>query len=337
MSVLLVFLLVFSIINAQDLGKYKWRLLETQGDVIGRHENAFVEFQDKFYLIGGRGIKPVNVFDPETNTWESKSKSPIELHHFQALVYENSILLVGAMTGPYPNEKPAEHIWMYHPEEDTWEKGPKIPMYIRRGGSGAVIREGKIYIVCGIEYGHTSGTSNSFDSYDLKTRRWESHTKAPHLRDHFSAIVVNNKLYCIGGRNTSIHHKDNFAAYFNATIPYVDEYDFTTDKWLTHKKLLPVPTAAGGVVTIGNCIVYMGGEGEQKKAHSETQYLDLETGVWRQLAPLEIGRHGSNAILYKNKIYFAAGSPNQGGGNMNSIEVFELMEDVEIENLSSDK
>ncbi|MRT91623.1 galactose oxidase [Ancylomarina sp. 16SWW S1-10-2] len=311
-------------INAQNLMDYSWEILETSGDVVGRHENAFVEFNDQFYLIGGRGINPVNVFDPVTNTWETKGKTPIELHHFQAVVYKDAIYLAGAMTGPYPKEIPCKYIWIYYPKQDKWEKGAEIPLEMRRGGGGVFIRDHKIYRVCGIEYGHTSGTTNLFDTYDLETNKWESLTKAPHVRDHFSAIVVNDKLYCIGGRNTSVHYKDNFGAFFSATIPFVDEYDFESGKWFTHKNTLPVPTAAGGIVTVDNKIIYMGGEGMSKKAYAETQCLDLETGEWQLLAPLQIGRHGSNAIYYNNKIYFAAGSYKQGGSNMNSIEIFTM-------------
>ncbi|MGQ1909227.1 Kelch repeat-containing protein [Marinifilum sp. RC60d5] len=320
---LLIFAAVLSV-NAQNLKDYRWNILETSGTVVGRHENAFVEFQDKFYLIGGRGIKPVNVFDPLTNSWETKGKTPLEFHHFQAVVYKDAIYLAGAMTGPYPKETPCKYIWIYYPKQDKWRKGAEIPFEMRRGSAGVVIRDHKIYMTCGIEYGHTSGTTNRFDSYDLETKKWKSLTKAPHVRDHFSAIVLNDKLYCIGGRNTSVHYKNNFGAFFSATIPFVDEYDFKTDKWFTHKNPLPVPTAAGGIVAIDNKIVYMGGEGMSRKAYAETQCLDIETGEWELLSPFKIGRHGSNAIFYKNKIYFAAGSPKQGGGNMNSIEVFSI-------------
>lgn len=319
-----IFLAIVLCSNAQNLKDYSWNILETKGDVVGRHENAFVEFKDKFYLIGGRGIKPVNVFDPATNTWETKGKTPLEFHHFQAVVYKDAIYLAGAMTGPYPKEVPCKHIWIYYPNQDKWEKGAEIPAEMQRGSVGAVIRDHKIYMACGIEYGHTSGTTNRFDSYDLETKQWESLTKAPHVRDHFSAIILKNSLYCIGGRNTSVHHKNNFGAFFTATIPFIDEYDFKTGKWYTHKNKIPVPTAAGGIVAIGNKIVYMGGEGMSRKAYAETQCLDIESGEWKLLAPLRIGRHGSNAIFYKNKIYFAAGSPKQGGGNMNSIEVFSI-------------
>ncbi|MFY0628419.1 MAG: galactose oxidase [Reichenbachiella sp.] len=301
---------------------FTWKNVEAKGEVVGRHENAFVKFQDKFYLIGGRGINPVNVFDPKTNQWETKGKTPLEIHHFQPVVYNDAIYFVGAMTGKYPVETPLENIWMYYPKKDKWEKGPNIPKEIQRGGAGVVIRNDKIYVACGIDLGHTSGTNNSFDSFDLKTSTWTRLTKAPHIRDHFSAVLVNDKLYLIGGRNTSEHHEDNFAAFFGATTPEVDVYDFSSEKWITLKAPLSVPTAAGSVVNVGQYILYAGGESNQPKAHNQTQCLDTKTGDWIELATLNIGRHGSHAIVHEGNVYIAAGSPNRGGGNMGSIEVF---------------
>jgi len=319
-----LFLLTMSGLNAQtaSLTDYRWLPIEAKGDVVGRHENAFIEYNGKFYLIGGRGVNPVNVFDPATNSWATKGKSPMEIHHFQAVVYGNAIYLVGAMTGGYPKELPLENIWIYYPEPDKWEKGAEIPEPRRRGCSGAVVYNDKIYLACGIKFGHTSGTTNMFDSYDLKTGKWEMLTDAPHIRDHFPAIVANDKMYCIGGRNTSVHHPGDFGAFFSATISEVDYYDFNEAKWYTLKEALPVPTAAGGIVKIDNNLIYMGGEGVQSQAYNETQCLDLGTGKWSQLAPMHTGRHGSGAVLYNNLIYLAAGSPNKGGGNLPTIDVF---------------
>ena len=324
---LLIFLLLFFMLKtekseAQNLSDYRWTLLDVKGEAKGRHENAFVEFKGKFYLLGGRGINPVNVFNPETNTWETKGDSPMEIHHFQAVVVDNAIYLMGAMTGKYPKELPLENIWKYYPETDTWEKGDEIPKERRRGGAGAVLYKHKIYMVGGIEFGHTSGTNNYFDSYDVKTGEWKVLTKAPHLRDHFPAIVVNNKLYCVGGRNTSVHQTNDFGAFFAATIPEIDVYDFITETWSTMKDNLPFPSAAGALVEMDKQLIYMGGECNWVNASFQTQCLHLESGNWSQLASLEIGRHGSGAILYNNNIYLAAGSPNKGGGNMNSMEVF---------------
>src|SRR3954463_8150795 len=94
-------LLVLSIIslvtftaNAQ-FDDYKWKVLATNGNFVMREEADFVNVDGLFYLIGGRKIQDISIFDPKTNTWTAGAKPPIELHHFQAIVYKNEIYLVG--------------------------------------------------------------------------------------------------------------------------------------------------------------------------------------------------------------------------------------------------
>lgn len=309
---------------SQDLTEFSWRILEATGNVTARHESAFVEFEGKFYLIGGRGVNPVNVFNPKNNQWSALSPTPFEVHHFQPVVYNDAIYIVGGMTGGYPRETPLENIWIFYPNEDKWVKSTEIPEDRRRGGAGVVVYDDKFYMVCGIDFGHTSGTSNLFDSFDPATGKWTILTKAPTIRDHFSAVVVNDKLFCIGGRNSSYHEPDNFAAFFGATNPYVDVYDFKTRQWITLAERFPVPAAAPGIVSIGDHILCFGGESNQSKAHNETHLLNTQTGEWTQLSPMVTGRHGSGAIYFDSAVFIAAGSPNRGGGNLSSIEKFSL-------------
>ena len=307
---------------AQPLTDYRWTTIDTKGSPTGRHENSFVEYKGKFYLLGGRGINPVDVYDPKTNTWEAKSKSPMQIHHFQAVVYKDAIYMIGAMTGGYPKEPALENIWIYYPEKDKWEKGPEIPKDRRRGGAGTVIYKDKIYMACGIKIGHFSGTNNYFDSYDLKTGEWKVLTDAPHIRDHVPAVVMGDKLWVIGGRNTSVHYQENFGAFFDMVEPHVDYYDFKKEQWFTLKNELPQGTAAGSLVTLNGKIMYIGGEGPQAQAYNLTQCLDTASGKWSQLATLNTGRHGSGAVVYDNKVYIVAGSPVKGGGELKSMEVF---------------
>ncbi|MEO9592385.1 MAG: galactose oxidase, partial [Rhodopirellula bahusiensis] len=83
-----------------------WLTVKTEGQPTARHEAALVGFQGKLFLLGGRRINPVDVYDPETNVWTTKSETPLELHHFQGVVVGDAIYLMGAMTGPYPKETP---------------------------------------------------------------------------------------------------------------------------------------------------------------------------------------------------------------------------------------
>ncbi len=326
----LVALISINIVSAQPtrmpatVGAFKWSIIEAKGEVEPRHEASFIEHKGLFYLLGGRGAHTVGIYNPATQTWTQGKRSPIEINHFQAISYGDDIYMVGAMNGPYPTELPLEHVWIYSPSKDEWRRGDVIPERFCRGGAGSVLFNGKIYTVGGITYGHTSGTTNIFNSYDPATGEWEMLTPAPHIRDHFAAVVHEDKLYCIGGRNGSYHHKDNFGAFFSAVIPEVDVYDFKEERWYTLENELPVPTAAAGTVSMGKNIIYMGGEGPADMAYSDTQCLDTQTGKWKTLSPMTQGLHGSGALLYEGSLYWAAGSYKKGGSDTSTLLKFSL-------------
>jgi N-acetylneuraminic acid mutarotase len=306
-----------------DSDGWRWETLECVGKPTGRHETSFGEIGGKFYLLGGREAQGrIERFDPATKTWDTmKAQSPL-IHHFQPVNYDGKIWMLLAMTGGYPKEPPMTHIQIYDPVADVWTEGGEIPEARRRGGGGAVVYNDKIYVVGGITLGHTSGTNGWFDEYDPKTGQWKQLPDAPHIRDHFHAVVLDDKLYCIGGRVTG-DHSPRPGGFFATVIPEIDVYDFKTAQWsvLDGEAALPNPSAAGGVVAMDDCIVYFGGE-TGETALNNCQVFDPKTKAWKALAPLNQGRHGSQAILYENRIYIAAGSPNKGGGKVDSIEMF---------------
>jgi N-acetylneuraminic acid mutarotase len=317
-----LFYFFFAFSSVQAVGD--WSLLDCTGKPTGRHETAFVEVDGMFYLIGGREAQGrIDRLDPANLSWSSmKARSPL-IHHFQPVVLDGKIWMVGAMTGKFPAEPPMERIHIYDPKADQWTEGSLMPEGRRRGSAGTVIYDGKIYMACGIKLGHISGTNAMFDVYDPQTDTWSQLPDAPHVRDHFHAVVLDDKLYCIGGRNTSMHEKGNPQSFSKAIVYEIDVYDFKTGKWTTLATRNPLGSAAGGTAVLNGKIVYFGGE-DAEVARNETWILDPKTGDWTRAGNLKQGRHGSQAIVYNNCIYIAAGSPKRGGGRIDSVERFTL-------------
>lgn len=309
--------------NTENAGT--WETIKAVNSPSARHENGFVDCDGKFYLIGGRGIKPVDEFDPATNSWRALSPPPLELHHFLPVSIDGTIYIIGAMTGGYPRETPVEHIYTYRPADDAWARGPVIPAERRRGSCGTAVRNGKIYLVCGIKDGHHSGGVTWFDCYDPTGDTWTVLPDAPRVRDHFPVVNVGQQLYAVGGRNTSVHTENDFAAFFGATIREVDYYDFEQKSWFMLNAPLPVGTAAGGGAYLEGKLIYFGGESYQQTAHAETQCYDFESQAWTSITPMQRGRHGSQAVVYDNAAYIVAGCGNRGGSpELDSIERFSF-------------
>ena len=289
---------------------HAWENVATEGEPQARHEAAFIEFEGAFYLLGGRRIQPVNIYDPQRNSWRVGSPPPIEFHHFQPVVWEDRILMACAMTGKFPNEQPLERVLAYLPRSDTWEWMHEIPEGRRRGSAGAVAREGRVWLACGITRGHMGGYVNWFDEYDPASGSWRVLPEAPHARDHFQMAIVGDKLFCAGGRTTSHETKQ----LFDLEVAPVDVYDFSLQAWSVLEKPLPTPRAGNSTLAIRERLVVIGGESaRQELAHQEVEAWDTVARVWETWPALSQGRHGTGAFVFENYIYTCSGCGQRGG------------------------
>jgi len=94
-----------------------------------RYYFAMTVYQNKIYCIGGcvgetkehgQTLTAVNeVYDPETNTWETKTAVPTAKIWATASVVEGKIYVIGG----HPNETLCE---VYDPETDAWTTKPPL-------------------------------------------------------------------------------------------------------------------------------------------------------------------------------------------------------------------
>jgi len=307
-----------------------------------RHESSFTLARGKLYLIGGRTLhanaRNVDIWDPVEGMWVANptlADTP-DHHHFQPVVVDENIWVATAMTGGYPRETPLAYIWIYDTLADSYyESDIKIPT--PRGGAGAVYYKDKIYIVSGIEDGHYNRTIKDFSSFDVAGYKalpwnltdreaaiadlWVKLPDVPHERDHTQAIVLNGRLYLMGGRISNLGEDNDV---FDDLVNQVDVYDFSMGRWLTPAEAppdVPVGGAAPAVVVWRNTILFMGGEAPDG-AHDVTfQYSDV-THSWTQLADMSTGRHGFGAANYNDYVFIGGGSRVLGGGNTADVLVF---------------
>lgn len=305
---------------AQSSGDGTWQVIKTNNKINGRSECSLVAVNGKLYLIGGDGpAEPVEAYDPKTNEWTKKALAPVVMHHLQAVALGDKIFVLDAFyEGGFPQQTPMPNSYCYDTKTDIWTKLAEIPAGRRRAGAGGAVYNGKLYLVCGITHGHSSGTNAMFDEYDPKTNTWKVLPDAPHIRDHSMAVVVGDKLYAVGGRNTSFRDPENKLNFFSQVMLDVDCYDFKTGKWSTLVAKLPMGTGGGTAVNLNNKIYYIGGERATatlpNRPQKDVYYLDPATDKqWTKTAGLSLARNGVGGTVLDHKIYIAGGTGGPGG------------------------
>jgi large repetitive protein len=81
-----------------------WIQVDNDAPIDTRHEACFLMVGRKAYLLAGRSMKPVNIYDPVTRLWTSGTPPPKNIHHTQCVAVGTSIWIVSSWTGGYPLE-----------------------------------------------------------------------------------------------------------------------------------------------------------------------------------------------------------------------------------------
>jgi hypothetical protein len=284
-----------------------------------RHEAHAVSANGKIYLMGGRGQRPVEVYDPVANSWRNLGNPPLEIHHFQPVVIGQEIYAIAAFTCCYPDEPSIADIHVFDTLTETWSIQGSMPASRVRGAAAAVVWQGDIYVLGGNTSGHNGGAVAWFDRYDPQTGSWQILADAPEARDHFAAVIIAGQLVAAGGRATT--QPDPYAN----TIAATDIYDFSVGAWRTGADI-PSPRAGAVAAAAGDELIVAGGEGStQGAAFAETEAYNLTTNRWRSLQPLLTPRHSGGAAVMGSTWHVIAGNLTRGGGQeTNAHETLDL-------------
>lgn len=291
-----------------------WVAVEASGEPEPRQYNGFMSCKGRFFLLGGYGIQPVNMYDPATGAWTSAAAPPVEMHHFQAVRYGEEIYILGAFTGRGEDEKPLEHIYVYDTSNDTWRKGDPIPPERLRGACGVIAYRGMIYMIGGSKNRRLGPHTAWVDRYDIRTGKWKKMSDAPHDRFQFHAGVINGKAYAAGGRGTYWFNELESVR----TVPYVDVFELESGRWKTlpYDQNIPTPRSGCATVAILDHLLVMGGESEDRNgAHRVVEAFDPENGMWESWGSLIEGRKNTQAFMCVGTVFIASG---------NSLEMLEM-------------
>lgn len=193
-----------------------------------RYNFAIAACQNKIYVIGGVvGTKKIEgqfldrlvltnltqVYDPATDTWETKAPMPAKSQGLTANVVNDKIYLMSGKT-----------VFIYNPDEDFWTT-KELSLDTTYYAFSAVVDD-RIYLLS--EY------SKPLAIYDVMNDSWSQGTTTPAVSIYGSAVATTGvmapkRVYALGVEpyNSSLHESTDASS---RKMTY--SYDVESDSWL---------------------------------------------------------------------------------------------------------
>jgi N-acetylneuraminic acid mutarotase len=189
----------------------------------------------------------------------------------------------------------------------------------KRGFSGAVFLNGKIYVIGGND---GQRTLNYTEIYDTATDTWSYGQPMPTPRRGFAIAQLNGKIYCFGGYNLETR----------TTLTNAEVYDTVLNKW---EKLpnMPFPRQGATAVTYNNRIYVLGGvmgtanSGNGPIFLRDMNYYLVKERQWENGPSLVFDRYYLTSVIHNNIIYAI--------GGIKGLRPLNIVETINIENGST--
>ena len=235
--------------------------------VVGVTETSAGVINNKIYVaegwINADSSSPTNalrIYDPTTNSWQTSGLpgSPNAKGGSATAVIGAKLYIAGGVTNG--NYTLFDVLEIYDSASNSWSTGAPPPKALSYAAGAALY--GKFYVVGG-SYRDSSSNyiqSNSLYIYDPSTNSWSTGAPMPTAREGASAVVVNGKLYVLGGDN-------------GAELSTVEIYDPASDTWTTGPAL-PTQVYLGAAGVIGSKIYITGGYNASGSINGNLYVLD---------------------------------------------------------------
>ena len=215
-----------------------------------RIDFALATYQNKIFCIGGRNSGPSaanEIYDPASNSWESKTAMPTPRHGLDANVVNGKIYLISGLipwsdspnvnVDRYTTFKLTNVTEVYDPATVTWVTKKPIPHAASYYASAVV--DNKIYVV----------SEEYTQIYDTGTDTWSYGAPPPFSVDMAGGVAITElspkRIYVIGGRGS-------------LEVGYNQIYVPETNSWIIGTS---IPTSRYGlaVCAVNNKIYAIGG------------------------------------------------------------------------------
>ena len=266
---------------------------------------------EKIYCIGGMissgsFTNKVEVYDPVTNTWETKAPMPTARAVVGTIVFDEKIYCIGGTNGTILNK-----VEVYDPATNTWETKASMPT--ARSGLAVSEINRKIYCIGGY---NGSSRVTTVEVYDPATNTWETKTSMPTPRNGLAGAVIDGKIYIAGGHTNS------------GRTNILEVYNSETDSWET-KASMPTSRMDYALSVVNRKLYYIGGSESSSSRSSKVEVYNPTTNTWETKTPMFAARSGMGCAAINGKIYCFGG--NAGSAYTNTVEAYVASTSITIE------
>ena len=264
----------------------------------------------KIYAIGGFNssqIASVEVYDPTSNTWDTRASMPFARSYLAAAAKDGQIYALGGWDGEiYLREGKSvansiTTVEAYDLATDTWMAREQLG--IQRLGFGVAVVNDRIYALGGFSDNHTGlGVHMSASEvYDPIANDWAQRAVMPTGRSELAAAVANGRIYAIGGTDGQGNGQ--------VTLGAVEAYDPATNAWTTRASMPTRRKALSAVVGADGVIYAIGGRNGFGDVVSTVEAYDPSTNIWTPRASMPAPRSTAAAVVGPDgRIYVIGGT-----------------------------
>ena len=277
-------------------------------------------------VFGDLTLSKVEMYNPETDTWERKADMPTARSAASTSVVDGKIYTIGGeqvekvkMYKGWVNKiKNLPTVEMYDPLTDTWTQ--KADMPTARSYFSTSVMDGKIYAIGGTSIFNEQYRLETVEVYDPSTDTWAKASDLNHARSCAALSVVNGEIYAMGGWGLSEIQDQR-----DPILSSIEVFNLKINQWQERTGMIAPKTSHAASVINGKIYVTGGyfREGEEYKTLSTIEIYDPATDHWTQEPDMLIGRSGHTTEVIDGQIYIFGGDSNNFYDRLTSVEVYD--------------
>ncbi|CAN4079125.1 unnamed protein product [Withania somnifera] len=301
---------------------------------VPRLDGYSVQINDSLYVFAGYANldhvhSHVDVYNFSTNTWTESFAIPQDManSHLGVATDGRYIYIVTGQYGPQCRG-PTANTFVLDTQTRKWESLPPLPA--PRYAPATQLWKGRLHVMGGSrENRHTPGLDHwSLAVADGKSleKQWRKEVPIPRGGPHRACVVVDDRLYVIGGQEGDFMAKPGsliFKCSRRLEVVYGDVY--MLDESMKWKGLPSMPKPDSHIecswVIVNNSIVIVGGTTEKHPVTKrmilvgEVFQFNLNTLTWSVIGKMPYRAKTTLAGFWDGWLYFTSGQRDRGPAN----------------------